>query len=109
MRKLIVGAFSILLLLGAVPAQSMPPEGCEAANPGQPTCTLTITHNTAGPVSGVAGSGDWLVIVKHGKKKVKLRSPSNGDPTAVEHLFVKGDKITAKALTPGSALVVGGE
>ena len=109
MRKLIVGSISAVLLLGTVPAQSMPPEGCEAANPGSPTCTLTITHNTAGPVSGVAGVGDWIVIVKKGKKRTKLTSPSSGEPTAQEFLFVKGMKVTATALTPGSALVVGGE
>ena len=109
MRKLIVGSLSAVLLLGSVPAQSIPPEGCEAANPGAPTCTLTITHNTTGPVSGVAGVGDWVVIVKKGKKKTKMTSPSSGEPTAVEFLFVTGMKVTAKALTPGSALVVGGE
>jgi hypothetical protein len=109
MRNLIIGSLTTALLLGTVPAQSMPPEGCEAVNPGAPTCTLTITHDTAGPVSGVAGEGDWVVIVKKGKKKTKLTSPSSGDATAQEFLFVKGMKVTAKALSPGSALAVGGE
>ncbi len=109
MRKLIVGIASTALALGAFPAHSMPPEGCEAVNPGQPVCKFKVTHDTAGPVSGVAGVGDWKVIVKHGKKKTVLKSPSSGDPIAQEHLFLAGDKVTAKALSPGSGLVVGGE
>lgn len=109
MRKLIVGTVATVLVVGAFPAYSMPPEGCEAVNPGSPVCTLKITHDTTGPVSGVAGVGDWIVIAKKGKKKVTLKSPSSGEPSAQEYLFVTGTKVTAKALSPGSALVVGGD
>lgn len=108
MRKLFVGAVSALIVMGTVPAHSVPPEGCEAVNPGAPTCTFKVTHDTAGPVSGVAGEGKWVVIVKRGRTKTVLKSPS-ADPSALEFLFRKGDKVTAKALTPGSALIVGGE
>ncbi|MDQ3984883.1 MAG: hypothetical protein M3280_00045 [Actinomycetota bacterium] len=108
MRKLFVGTVSVLVLAGTVPAQSVPPEGCEAVNPGVPKCSFKVTHDTAGPISGVAGEGKWVVIVKHGRTKTVLKSPST-DPVAMEHLFRKGDKVTAKALSPGSGLIIGGE
>ncbi|HEX2240814.1 MAG TPA: hypothetical protein VHJ82_06720 [Actinomycetota bacterium] len=110
MRKLVVTVLVATLWLLPLPlARSVPPEGCEAVNPGMETCTLEITHPTTGPVSGVAGVGSWIVIVKRGKTKIKIKSPSSGEPTAVGQTFQTGDLITAKALTPGSGLVVGGE
>jgi hypothetical protein len=109
MRRLIVGTLSALFILSPLPAHSVPPEGCEAANPGAPKCTFKVTHNMTGPVSGVVGVGDWVVIAKKGKRKVTINSPTYGEPTAEEYLFKKGWRVTAKALSPGSALAVGGE
>ncbi|MFN2524771.1 MAG: hypothetical protein ABR505_00680 [Actinomycetota bacterium] len=110
MRKLIVVLLIATLWLIPLPmARSIPPEGCEAVNPGMTQCVLEITHPTTGPVSGVAGVGSWIVIVKRGKTKIKIKSPSSGEPTAVGQTYLEGDVVTAKALTPGSALVVGGE
>ena len=114
MRKLVTAA----LLLGLValpgagrlaPALGVPPEGCQAVNPGQPTCTFTVTHNTTGPVSGIAGRGSWVVKVKRGKATTTIKSNAAGDPQAVAYIFQTGDKVTASALTPGSALAVGGD
>ena len=85
------------------------PEGCEAFNPGQATCSFTVLEDMEGPVAGVAGRGDWIVKVKRGKKAIKIKSPAGGAPTAVEFLFQQGDKITAEALSPGSGLIVGGD
>jgi hypothetical protein len=90
-------------------ARSKAPEGCEAANPAQSTCTFTVMEDMSGPVAGVAGRGDWLVKVKRGKETIKLKSPAGGAPTAVEFLFRQGDKVTASALSPGSGLIVGGD
>lgn len=110
MRKFVVALLVGALCLIPIPmARSVPPEGCEAVNPGMETCVLEITHPTAGPVSGVAGVGSWIVIVKRGKTKIKIKSPSSGEPTAVGQTYQTGDIVTAKALTAGSALVVGGE
>jgi hypothetical protein len=110
MRRLIVAVVAAAFVVGPVPVHSMPPEGCEAVNPGVPVCKFKVTHKTNGPVSGVAGVGDWVVIVKKGRKKVRLSSPAAyGEPATVEYLFKKGSKVKAKALSPGSALVVGGE
>lgn len=110
MRRLIVASLIATLWLIPLPvARSVPPEGCEAVNPGMETCKLTITHPTTGPVSGVAGVGSWIVIVKRGKTKIKIKSPSSGEPTAVGQTFQTGDVIIGKALTPGSALAAGGE
>ncbi|MGH2754078.1 MAG: hypothetical protein ACRDLB_06550 [Actinomycetota bacterium] len=89
--------------------EAMAPEGCEAMNPAQSTCTFTVMEDMEGPVAGVAGQGSWLVKVKRGKKTEKIKSPSSGEPTAVEYLFQAGDVVTAKALSPGSALIVGGD
>lgn len=114
MRKLLTAGLllGLLALPGAArlaPALGVPPEACQAVNPGQPTCTFTVTHNTTGPVSGVAGRGSWVVKVKRGKATLKIQSNAAGDPQASAFIFQTGDKVTATALTPGSALAVGGE
>lgn len=115
MRKLVlVGLVAALMApasLDAAPLTPMPeqPEGCEAVNPGQPTCSYTATDDTASPVSGAGGRGSWVVTVKRGKKKFTYKSPPSGEPTAIAFEILAGDKITAKALTPGTGLVVGGE
>ena len=85
-----------------------PVEGCQAFNPGQPTCTFTATRDNVTPVSGAAGRGDWVVIVKRGKQKLTYKSPSSGEPTASGFEILEGDKVTAKALTPGSGVTTGG-
>ena len=85
------------------------PEGCEAMNPAVPTCSFTVAESMSGPVTGVAGEGTWVVKVKRGKQKIKLTSPANGAPTAVTFPFQAGDKVTATAVSPGAALIVGGD
>lgn len=82
-------------------------EGCQAVNPGQPTCSYEVTHETESPVTGVAGIGDWVVKIKRGKKTITVKSPGPGEPTAQEVAFETGDKVKAKALTPASAVTVG--
>lgn len=112
---------AVSLLISVLPAASavtradrnaLEPEGCQAFNPGQPKCSYEVTHETDSPVTGVAGAGDWIVKIKRGKGKKKqvekIRSSSSyGEPTAVEFQFEAGDKVTAKALSPGSGLIVG--
>ena len=115
MRRLVILATAAALTVaGAAPGTAalldrMPPEGCEAVNPGQPKCTFRATHNTTGPVSGAAGEGKWVVVVKRGRKTITLKSPSSGEPAGVEFLYKKGDKVTAKALSAGSSVIAGGE
>jgi hypothetical protein len=109
MRRLIVVTVAAAFVVGPAPAGSVPPEGCEAVNPGAPVCKFKVTHNTTGPVSGVAGVGDWVVVARKGRRKTVLSSPAYGEPTAQDYLFKKGTRVKAKALSPGSALVVGGE
>ena len=104
-----------LLLLAAVPAQAgqtLPDsarevEGCQVFNPGQPTCTYTATHVGETPVSGILGTGSWTVVIKVGKKKTVVKSPSTGEPTAVEMVIPEGAKVTMTALSPGSGGTVG--
>lgn len=114
MRRILV----TILLVGLValpgaarlaPAFGTPPEWCQAANPGPTTCSFTVTHNTNGPVSGIAGRGSWTVTVQRGKTKITMKSSPAGDPEAVAFMFQTGDKVTAKALTPGTFVIVGGE
>lgn len=115
MRKLVIAGIitGMTLLPGAGEAavgegsSAREPESCQAFNPGQPKCTFTATSASATPVSGVAGAGSWVVIVKRGKLKTVYKSPAAGEPTAVGFAIAPGDKITAKALTPGSGLIVG--
>ncbi|MGH2730119.1 MAG: hypothetical protein ACRDJI_05855 [Actinomycetota bacterium] len=115
MRKLVIAGVitGMTVLPGAGEAavgggfSVMPPESCQAFNPGQPMCSFTATSASATPVSGIAGAGSWVVIVKRGKLKTVYKSPAGGEPTAVGFDIAPGDKITAKALTPGSGLIVG--
>jgi hypothetical protein len=82
-------------------------DSCIALNPGQAQCSFTVTQDAATPVSGAAGRGDWVVTIKSGKVKTTLKSPSGGDPTATSFALKAGDKVTAKALSPGSAVIAG--
>lgn len=112
MKKLVASIAICALALPAaahagVPAELRATEGCQAVNPGQPTCTYTATHETDSPVSGIAGVGQWQVIYKVGKKKTVEKSPASGEPTAVEIFFPEGAKVTAKALSPGAVVIVG--
>ena len=110
MRRLCVAmAVTGLIMAPAAVEAKGPNEQCLAVNPAQPTCSFTITESATTPVSGAAGRGDWVVIVKRGKVKTTIKSPSGGDPTAESFAFIAGDKVTAKALTPGRAVLTGGQ
>jgi hypothetical protein len=110
MRKLIVGtAVAGLLLAPSSVGAKGPNDQCFASNPGTSTCSFTVSESATTPVTGAVGRGTWVVIVKRGKVKTTLKSPSNGDPTATSYTFMAGDKVTAKALAPGSAVLTGGQ
>lgn len=113
MRK-ILGLIAALALMtvGAINATALTPsdatEGCVASNPAQPTCSYKVTHDNASPVNGVGGVGSWVVTVKVGKKVVSTaKSPASGEPTSASIDLPKGATVTAKALSPGSTLIVG--
>jgi len=109
-RMAVMTAVAVLFLIGGeANARDDAPEGCEAMNPAASSCTFTVAETMSGPVTGVAGQGKWLVKVKRGKKTIKLASPPSGQPTAVEFTYLKGDKVTATALSPGASLVAGGD
>lgn len=110
MRRLFVGmaVAGLVLAPGAVEARG-PSDQCLAANPGQPTCSFTVVENATTPVSGAAGEGSWIVTIKRGKTKTTLKAPAGGEPTALSYAFMTGDKVTAKALTPGSFVLTGGQ
>ena len=107
MRKLAIGMAVIGLVLGPTTAGAGPNDSCTAVNPAQPQCTFTVTETATTPVTGAAGRGDWVVIVKRGKVKTAIKSPSSGEPTAISYTLVAGDKVTAKALSAGSAVIAG--
>jgi hypothetical protein len=110
MRKFIAGmaAVGIVLVPVSEGLARGPQDSCMAFNPAQPKCSFTVSENASTPVSGAVGRGDWVVTVKRGKTKFLLKSPSGGDPTATSFAFQKGDKVTAKAITPGSGVLTGG-
>jgi len=109
MRRLLVGAAvaGLVMAPSAVGAQAGLNDYCLAVNPVQPKCTFTVQDTATTPVTGAVGRGDWVVIVKRGKVKTALNSPSGGEPTAIEYPLVAGDKVTAKALSPGSGVLAG--
>ena len=113
MRRLALVAAAIGLLLAPAPVSALatrgPMDSCLAVNPGQAQCSFTVTQDATTPVSGAAGRGDWIVIIKSGKMKTTLKSPPGGDPTATSYALKAGDKVTAKALSPGSAVIAGGQ
>ena len=111
MRKLVVALLTLGLFIGpaAGARTSKGREGCQAFDPLQPTCRFTVTHHAESPVTGIGGSGDWIVFVKRGDETLRYESPANGQVWLMEVAFRVGDKVTAKALSPGSGLTVGHE
>jgi hypothetical protein len=106
MKKILVAtAIAAALVVPGTPLKAV--EGCEAVNPGQPTCTYKAAGTTV--FGGAAGQGKWVVTVKVGRKTTTYRSPSSGEPTGTQFLIKKGAKVTAKALAPGSGVIVGGQ
>jgi hypothetical protein len=109
MRKLLMATAMTGLVLApsGAGAQAGLNDYCLAVSPVQPQCTFTVQDSATTPVTGAAGRGDWVVIVKRGKVKTQIKSPSGGEPTAIEYPLVAGDKVTAKALSPGSGVLAG--
>lgn len=110
--KRLLAIIAVIGLVGLAPASNASSrvkeaEGCQVANPVQPTCTFKVTHPAESPVAGIAGVGSWEVTVKAGKKVTKYKSPATGEPTVVEEVFPTGATVTMKALTPGSAGTAG--
>src|SRR3990170_7724675 len=110
--RAVITVCAMALVVGLVPASAAEddqPEGCLAINPVQPKCSFTVTENTTGPVSGAAGTGNWIVKIKRGKKSFTLRSSSfYGEPSSVEFLYKKGDKVKVTA-SSGGMVVAGGD
>ncbi len=115
MQVLVVAALAAMLIVAPTTAQSASappadePEGCQAFNPGQPTCTFTATADAETPISGAVGVGSWVVKVKRAreKKPIVLKGSPDGAPSVSEFPFREGDVVKAKALTPGTFMTVG--
>ncbi len=107
MRALIAATLVAFLLQLAPAGADDGPEECLAFHPIVPTCSYTVTHTSQTPVTGVAGIGDWVVIIERDGKKLRWKSLPDGRPTIYEIAFKVGDNVTGKALTPGSVLGVG--
>ena len=106
MRGFTIGLLAVVMLASASPA-SGGDEGCQAQDPLQPTCSYTVTHTSKTPVTGAGGIGDWVVTVTRGTKTFTVKSLPDGRPSFFEISFKIGDKVKAKALSPGSGLTVG--
>jgi hypothetical protein len=111
-----VGAVAVLVVSAAGGSATgvqvdpkLEPEGCQAVNPVAPTCSFTVLEDMDGPVAGAAGYGTWIVKIKRGKQKMKLKSPASGEPTASEFLFEQGDKVSVTAVSAGSGVIAGGD
>ena len=113
MRKAIITTVltTVLLAPASAPAVELrdEPELCFAQNPVQPSCTFTVkSAPTVGAASGVTGAGDWKLVIKRGKKKVKINScPVGSCVGGPSFPYQKGDVVTATALTPGSWVLAG--
>ena len=111
MRKAIVAAIAAGALMIAVPSSAVgmkdEPESCQAMNPAQPTCTITITStSSSGTVTGAVGQGDWIVVVKRGKAKLTF-GPSSTEPEPVSFAYQVGDKVKATVKSAGGWVVAG--
>jgi hypothetical protein len=108
MGKAILLALSMILLTtspgsGAQVAE----EGCQAVNPAQPKCSFTVTmDSTSGVVTGAVGQGEWTVLVKRGKEKIRF-GPSGSDPEPVSFDYAIGDKVTVVVKNAGGWVVAG--
>lgn len=106
-------AFVIASVLAAPMASAHPPtpvkgdEGCQVMNPLRPTCAFEVTHTSESPVTGAAGWGDWIVLVKRDGETIKYKGAPDGRFWMIEISYKVGDKVTVKALSPGSAADAG--
>ena len=110
MRRMLVAATVAVALLApsAAPAEiADEPESCLAMNPAQPKCTFTVTTtSTSGTVTGGVGAGDWVVVVKRGKAKMKF-GPASTEPEPVQFAYQAGDKVTATVKSAGGWVLAG--
>jgi hypothetical protein len=107
-KLLLATAISMgLIASGASAFERDEPESCQAINPIQPKCTLTITSgSTSGTVTGAVGAGEWSVVVKRGKTKMKF-GPTSTEPEPVSFSYEVGDKVTATVKSAGGWVVAG--
>jgi hypothetical protein len=76
-------------------------------NPAQPKCSFTVTStSSSGVITGAVGAGDWIVIVKRGKKKLSIK-PAGPEPEPVSFSYVEGDKVTATVKSAGGWVLAG--
>ena len=110
MRKTLIAVTIVGALLAPTTSSALvmdQQESCQAMNPVQPKCTLTITStSTSGTVTGAVGAGDWIVIVKRGKAKMTIE-PASTDPEPVSFAYQVGDKVTATVKSAGRWVVAG--
>ena len=96
-----------LITSGAAGLERDDPESCQAINPVQPTCTFTVTSgSTSGTVTGAVGQGDWIVVVKRKKAKIKF-GPTSTEPEPVSFEYMVGDKVTATVKSAGGWVIAG--
>lgn len=96
-----------LISSGASALERDEPESCQAINPVQPICTFTVTSvSNSGTVTGAVGQGDWFVVVKRGKLKMKF-APTSAEPEPVSFDYEIGDKVTATVKSAGGWVVAG--
>lgn len=92
---------------GALALEHDDPESCQAINPVQPKCTFTVTSvSTSGTVTGAVGQGDWVVVVKRKKQKMKI-VPAGTEPEPVAFAYMVGDKVTATVKSAGGWVIAG--
>jgi hypothetical protein len=82
-------------------------EGCQAMNPGTPTCTYTATHN--GGIGGDASApGGWTVTIKRPAQPDAIVISSDGGFESYQCGTIKpGDVVTASATAPDSGVFPG--
>jgi hypothetical protein len=112
MRRALTGTVVAIALLAPTTAGSASvtqddPESCWAMNPAQPKCSFTVTStSTSGAITGAVGAGDWIVIVKRGKKKLSIK-PSGPEPEPIAFAYQEGDKVKATAKSAGAWVLAG--
>jgi hypothetical protein len=112
MRRALVGIVVAIALIapttvGSASVRTDDPESCWAMNPAQPKCSFTVTStSSSGVITGAVGVGDWIVIVKRGKKKLSIK-PAGPQPEPIAFDYEEGDKVTATAKSAGAWVLAG--
>ena len=93
-----------LVLTPMQPGYTAGPEGCVVTNPANPQYKNPCTY-TATVKGGIVGAGTFKVVIHRGLKTITYTN-AKGNEWMIGTIHPR-DKVTAKAVSPGSWVAVG--